>query len=275
VTHHGYDTVLEAERTFFGAYHVSLDPQGKFHELYHGTTLHGLEAVDPGSRGEPLVYYLRSGPVGQAFSRIPRLRDASDVAVVGLGVGSLAAYANDSQRWTFYEIDPVVERIARDRRYFHFLESCGSRCDVVLGDARLSLARSTNDYDAIVLDAFSSDAIPVHLLTREAVNIYRQRLKPGGVLLFHVSNRYLGLAPALERLFDDAGLMAVEQTYQVDAAEMRNGKSASEWIVASSDSDAIRLLFADPRWHALPRQQRLRVWTDDYSNVLGVLRLPW
>ena len=167
-----FETVIYAERTFFGSYHVSQDPRRRFHILYHGTTVHGMESLDPSRQQEPLTYYYRSGPFGQAFERLPQLRDASDIAAVGLGVGSLAPYAREFQRWTFYEIDPAVERIARDDRYFRFLSACGSRCRVVLGDARLSLARSNAQFDAIVLDAFSSDSIPVHLVTREAIDMY-------------------------------------------------------------------------------------------------------
>jgi SAM-dependent methyltransferase len=273
VARSAYTPVLESERTFFGTYRVSLDDDGKFYALYHGTTVHGLQAVDRSRRDEPLVYYHRSGPFGQAFERLPRLRKGSDIGVVGLGVGSLGAYASPSQRWVFFEIDPAVERIARDGRYFHFLESCGSRCEVVLGDARLSLARFDGRFDAIVLDAFSSDSIPLHLLTREALNMYLQHLKPGGLLLFHVSNRYLRLAPALARLVAERGLASVEQEQSIDAADARNGRSASDWVVASADAGAVGLLASDQRWKPIKPPERMRVWTDDYSNILAVMNL--
>ncbi len=273
VTQRAYSPLLEAERTFFGTYRVSFGEGGQFHALYHGTTVHGLEAVDRSTRNEPLVYYHRSGPFGQAFERLPRLRDAVDIGVVGLGVGSLGAYAGPSQRWVFFEIDPAVERIARDPRYFHFLESCGSRCEVVLGDARLSLARFDRRFDAIVLDAFSSDSIPMHLLTREALNIYLGHLKPGGLLIFHVSNRYLRLGPAVARLVQERGLSSVEQEQGVDEAEARKGKSGSDWVVTSADAGAVGLLASDPTWKPVTAPERMRVWTDDYSNILGVLRL--
>ena len=271
LTQRAYTPVLEAERTFFGAYRVTLDEGGKFYALYHGTTVHGLQAVDPSRRDEPLVYYHRSGPFGQAFERLPRLRDGSDIGVVGLGVGSLGAYARPFQRWVFFEIDPAVERIARDGRYFHFLESCGSRCAVVLGDARVSLARFNGRFDAIVLDAFSSDSIPLHLLTREALNLYLEHLKPGGLLIFHVSNRYLRLAPALARLVQERGLASVEQEQPVDAADARNGRSSSDWVVASADTEAVGLLASDQQWKPIDSPAQMRVWTDDYSNILAVL----
>ena len=272
VTQRAYTTVLEADRTFFGTYRVSLDAGGKFYALYHGTTIHGLQATDPAQRDEPLVYYHRSGPFGEAFERVPRLRDGSDIGAVGLGVGSRGAYARPSQHWVFFEIDPAVERIARDERYFHFLESCGSRCSVVLGDARVSLARFDGRFDAIVLDAFSSDSIPLHLLTREALDVYLRHLKPGGLLIFHVSNRYLRLGPALARLLQERGLVSVEQEQPVTAADVENGKTASDWVVASSDTDAINLLASDRRWNVLTAPKQMRLWTDDYSNILSVLK---
>jgi len=272
VTQRAYTTVLEAERTFFGTYRVGLDGGGRFYALFHGTTIHGLQAVDPSRRNEPLVYYHRSAPFGQAFDRLPRLHDASDVAVIGLGVGSLAAYAEASQRWVFFEIDPAIERIARDQRYFHFLESCGSRCEIVLGDARLSLGRFDRRFDTIVLDAFSSDSIPVHLLTREALDVYLQHLKPGGLLMFHISNKYLRLGPPLARLVQERDLVSVEQDQHVSAADVRAGGFESDWLVASADADAIGLLASDRRWIPVTAPKEVPVWTDDYSNNLSTLK---
>src|SRR5262249_30391176 len=158
-----------------------------------------------------LTYYHRRGPFGQAFEELPVMRRASDAAVVGLGIGSLAAYATGMQHWTFYEIDPAVERLARDSRDFGFFHACGGRWEVVIGDARLSLGRTDARYDFIVLDAFSSDSIPMHLVTREALAMYLQHLKPDGVILFHISNRYLTLDRVLARMAADAGLTSVKQ----------------------------------------------------------------
>jgi SAM-dependent methyltransferase len=269
-----FGTVLHAERTFFGSYHVGEKRDAGFRALYHGTTLHGMQWLDPARQHEPLSYYHRSGPVGQAFERIARLREATDIGVVGLGAGSLAAYAREFQRWTFYEIDPAVERIARDARYFTFLETCGVRCQVVLGDARLSLARSSARFDGIVLDAFSSDAIPVHLLTREAFMLYLERLKPGGVLVFHVSNRYLRLAPVLARLAADRGLTTFEEirTRAAQADRTTDGESSSDWVVASADPGALVALATDPRWTLVTPPPGTPLWTDDFSNILAVLR---
>ena len=195
------------------------------------------------------------------------------VAAVGLGVGSLAAYAKEDQRWTFFEIDPAVERLARRQEYFRHLERCGTHCQVVLGDARLSLAaRSGERYGVIVLDAFSSDAIPIHLMTREALAVYLSRLSPDGILAFHVSNRHLVLGPILANLAADAGLAAAEQVHQVTREEAETGRSGSDWVLMSRDASAIDTLLADERWVKLTPHPSAPLWTDDFSNILSVLR---
>ncbi len=206
------ERVLYATRTFFGVYRVSEDLAGRYHGLAHGTTLHGMQALAPERRGEALTYFHETGPFGQAWKALPRLTASREIAVVGLGVGSLATYARPAQRWTFFEIDPAIERIARTREYFSFMEACGDRCHVVLGDARVSLNRvPEHTYDLLVLDAFSSDSIPMHLMTREAVSLYLSRLTPDGVLVMHISNRHLRLSPIVARLAASQGLFALQQ----------------------------------------------------------------
>ena len=179
------------------------------HRLFHGSTLHGQQSLDPSSSREPSTYYSRSGPVGQIFDALkPRLQQSGTrVAVVGLGAGSLATYALPTQDWTFYEIDPAMERIARDPRYFTFLRDSEARSlDVELGDARLRFHDAPDrGYRLIILDAFSSDSLPVHLITREAIELYRAKLAPGGVLVFNLSNRYVDLDPVMGRQAEDAG----------------------------------------------------------------------
>src|SRR5262249_18337374 len=163
---------------------------------------------------------------------LTRLSHVPNVAVVGLGVGSLAAYSAEGQRWTFYEIDPADERIARNPAFFTYLHDCGERCTVVLGDARLSLAQAPpSAYGLLVLDAFSSDAVPVHLLTSEAVQLYLARLALSGVIAFHISNRHLSLAPIVARLADTHGLFALEQRERLPVHEPPDGKTESHWVV--------------------------------------------
>ena len=222
---------LYRERTYFGVYRVETDSTGAYHELLHGTTLHGRQAIDPARRSEPLTYYARAGPFGVAFSRLPHVTTTSRVGVVGLGAGSLGAYAHADQQWTFYEIDSAVERIARTTAYFTYLRDCGTRCTVVIGDARQSLAQGDGTvYDLIVLDAFSSDAIPLHLLTRDALRIYLRRLGSGGVLAFHISNRHFALAPVLARLAQSEHLI-VRNWLDAGDDSSGNGKEPAEWML--------------------------------------------
>jgi spermidine synthase len=264
-------TVLHRERTFFGVYRVSIDASHRYRTLFHGTTLHGVEALDPARAGESLTYYHRTGPFGQAFERLSHASHAKEVAVVGLGVGTLAAYARPDQRWTFYEIDPAVERIARAPNGFTFLRDCGDRCNVVLGDARLSLAReSDRAFGLFVLDAFSSDSIPVHLITSEAIDLYLKRLAPDGVIAVHISNRHLRLAPVLGRLALAHGLVALEQRDWVGADMRDDGKGSSDWVVMARSRSDLGALVDDRRWLPPPVPADTPLWTDAFSNILGV-----
>jgi hypothetical protein len=262
--------VLYVSRTFFGVYRVTTDPANQYHTLYHGTTLHGMQAIDPAKQGEPTAYFYRQGPVGQIFAGLPNVAARREIAVVGLGVGTLASYRSPGQQWTIYEIDPEVERIARTDAYFTYLRTCGDGCRVVLGDARLSLARAPqNGYGLLVLDAFSSDAVPVHLLTSEALGLYLSRLAPGGALVFHVTNRHLILAPMLGRLALTHGLAVRWQRHHAT----QPGQFSSEWVVMTRNTADLGSLASDPRWSEPAITQSTPLWTDDFSNILSVLSL--
>jgi len=267
----GGESVLHRSRTFFGVYRVSVDRSGRYHALTHGTTLHGMQALEPARRREPLTYYHRTGPFGQALATLPNRATAQQIAVIGLGVGTLAAYVQPGQQWTFFEIDPEVERIARTSAYFTYLDACHSQCRVVLGDARLSLARDgASRYDLIVLDAFSSDAIPVHLLTREALSLYVSRLAPGGALAFHISNGHLSLGPIIARLAADHGLVAIDQLERITAG-WPEGKKASHWSILARSGADLGALNEDLRWTPLVATASVPLWTDDFSNLAGAL----
>ncbi|HEX8695899.1 MAG TPA: fused MFS/spermidine synthase [Longimicrobium sp.] len=263
------DRVLLAARSFYGRYMVLDIPRdGGFHALYHGSTLHGAQTFAPGRRTEPVTYYLREGPFGQVFAA--RAADAGRrrVAVVGLGTGTAAAYGNAGEAWTFYEIDPGIERIARDPRYFTFLRDSRASIRVVLGDARLSLARAPRAaYDLIVLDAFSSDAIPMHLMTREALGMYLEKLAPGGLVVFHLSNRYLSLEPVVAALAKERGM-------SIRVAEHRPPRrpfhSASTWAVLARSEADLGPLAADARWRGGRILRGVEPWTDDFSSLLSV-----
>jgi spermidine synthase len=267
----GHSRMLHAERTFFGVYRVTVNEDDGYRALVHGTTLHGMQALDPAASHEPLFYYHRTGPVGQMFEAVPAAVSGRRVGVIGLGVGAIAGYARPGQQWDFFEIDPAVERIARTPAYFTFLERCAAACKVIIGDARLSLARApAAAYDLIVLDAFSSDAIPVHLLTREAIGVYLSRLAPGGALAFHISNNHLTLSPVVAAIARSHNLVAFEQ-YDRSGLDIQN-KSASRWVLAAQSRDALGAVATDPRWVSLEPQPGFSVWTDDFSNILAALK---
>ena len=256
--------VAYASRTFFGSYRVVSDPEHRSFTLFHGTTIHGRQ--DIGSR-EPLTYYHRGSPIAQVFAT--RAGTVKSVGAVGLGTGTLAAYVEPGQQWTFYEIDPEVERIARDPRYFTHLDRCGTGCRVVIGDARLSLQERTDTHDLIVLDAFSSDSIPIHLLTREAVQIYLSRLNPDGVLAIHISNNHLDLLPVVASITRDLRLAGRFQL--LDISDIDSGKYGSQWTALARSEAALGVLATDDRWKHLPSSEE-GAWTDDFSNIWSVIR---
>jgi hypothetical protein len=264
--------LLEQSRSFFGVYTLRKDETERFHVMRHGTTIHGTQFIDPARRREPLAYYGRPGPVGQFFASL----DAAplrEVGVVGLGTGTLACYRRGGEHWSFFEIDAQVIEMAQSGRHFAFVKSCAPEPRMVLGDARLSLAAEpAGRYDLLILDAFSSDAIPVHLLTREALAIYLDRLSATGSLLIHVSNRHLDLEPLIAGLGAEVGLKVLMQPWSPSAAEAREGHLGSIWMAMSRDPDLLARLSRDRHWQQAPRDPRLALWSDSYSNLLQVLR---
>jgi hypothetical protein len=265
--------LLAADRTFFGVLRVRADASGSQHVLMHGNTIHGEQSLDPMLGREPRTYYHRSGPIGQVIQAWAAKLRGGRIGVVGLGAGSLAAYVQPGQRWTFYEIDPGVVRIARDPSLFTYLRDCGAACDIVLGDARLSLANGDPPtYGLLVLDAFSSDAIPVHLMTREALDLYLRRLDADGLLAFHISNRHLDLQPVLAALAAERGLVALVRRDSRTTEASERGQFPSEWLVMARRRESFASLASDPRWETPPVPAGTRIWADDYSDILAVLR---
>ena len=270
-----WEHVLHAERSFFGVYRVrAVGQSGAYHELTHGTTLHGIQHLRSARRREPLTYYHPSGPLGDVFGFFvgdtPRL---NQVAAIGLGTGSVACYASPGQRWTFYEIDPAVARIATDPRLFTYLQDCLEQVTFVMGDARLSLARAPPEtYDLILVDAFTSDAIPIHLMTREAVQLYLSKLHRGGLLAFHISNRYLKLHPVLANLAGELGLLCAGRSGSITSKERALGISPSTWVVLARPGTDLGALVRKRTWRPLPGRGNGVRWTDDFSNILSVLR---
>jgi hypothetical protein len=280
---------LSAERNFFGTVRViETDEQpGWSHYLRHGSTLHGRQFTDPTRECEPLTYYHRAGPLGSIFSALRSRVSTADVqpggvvrpiplrnvAVVGLGAGTTVAYSRADESWTFYDIDPAVVRVARDPALFTYLSKCAAApVSIVLGDARLRLRDApANAYGLIVLDAFSSDSVPAHLLTREALALYLSKLAPGGVIAYHVSNRSLELERVVGGLAADAGLVArvfPDKEYDADA-----GHDSSTWCVVARRPEDLGALSTDARWQPLDaRDYKLELWRDDFSNVVTLFK---
>jgi hypothetical protein len=258
--------VLHAERTFFGVYRISESADGQLVTLYHGTTVHGRQ-VKGSAKPEPLTYYRPESPIADVLRAVDRT--PLSIGVVGLGVGSLASYAREEDTWIFYELDPAVERMARDARFFRYLEACPG-CRVVVGDARVSLDAAAASHDILVLDAFSSDAIPIHLLTREALDVYGRRLAPGGLLTVHISNRHVELRPVIARLARDRGWAAAARMDVVPEA-LQARYSSSDWVVLAPRAEAIAAIVRSPQWTPLVADDG-PAWSDDFSNIWMALR---
>jgi SAM-dependent methyltransferase len=282
---------LLASRNFFGAHRVVAEAMDTIHVLRHGSTLHGKQYTDPAKACEPLSYYHRDGPLGSVFAALDAKWSAADmkpvidakseakpaaarsVAVVGLGAGTTAAYARAGESWTFYEIDPAVVEIARRPELFKYLSACSAApANIVLGDARLRLREAPDGaYDLIALDAFSSDAVPAHLLTREALALYLSKLAPGGVIAFHVSNRTLELERVVGGISADAGLPA--RIFADKRYNPETGLDPSTWVAVARDGRDLGALANDPRWQTLDAStHRLELWRDDFSNIISVFK---
>ena len=271
-------------RSYFGVYTVTDDLFRHERRLAHGTTLHGLQMTDPGLQREPTTYYGHQSGVGLTLDRATELGgpDAA-IGIVGLGAGTLACYRRPGQDWTIFEIDPAMVGIARDPSKFTFLSDCAGDTPIVLGDARLQLAKQpAGRFDILVIDAFSSDAIPLHLLTREAIGVYARALKPDGVLLIHISNRFFDLEPVLAAEAKGRGWTAA---IRKDPAAVPRGTltslASSNWVAMTATPQRMDQLtggisprekaFDNGVWVPLEGRDGFVRWTDDYASTLPIL----
>jgi hypothetical protein len=262
--------VVHAERTFFGVLQVR-DVEHNRRILKHGTTIHGMQDFTSAeSAKEPLGYYSRQGPVGQVFDQFQQDRAFESVGVIGLGTGAIAAYGEAGQSMTFYEIDPAVTRIASDTRYFTFLEDSEASIQTVNGDGRLALEKVPDGtYDLLIIDAFSSDSIPTHLLTREAFELYRSKITADGTIFVHISNRNLELEPVVGAIARDLQMWSLTRDDKVTEAEADAGNYDSHWLVLETTADGLLPLAGDSRWR--PLEADTDVWTVEFSNIVGTL----
>ena len=284
----GWDTIQESftdarVRSYFGVYTVTDYPETNQRRLAHGTTLHGLQRTDAEHRRDPTTYYGPQSGVGLTLGKAEALAGpGASVGIVGLGAGTLACYRKPGQDWTIFEIDPVMVDIARDPAKFTFLSGCAPDTPIVIGDARLRIAEQpSGHFDIIVIDAFSSDAIPLHLLTKEAIGIYARALKPGGILLIHISNRFFGLEPVLAAEAKARGWTAAIRMDPGPAGDEYGDLTGSNWVALTATPDRMRQLtggirprkdsYDDGAWVPLEARPGFTRWTDDYASTLPVL----
>jgi len=263
-------------RSYFGIY--SFSETADTRTLVHGTTVHGIQSKVPGREIEPLSYYAPESGVGLALRDLAARKTDGRVGVVGLGAGTLACYRRPGQDWRFYEIDPAIERIARNPKRFSFLSRCAPGVPVEIGDARLVLGREVRagaaPLDVLVVDAFSSDAVPMHLLTRDALDTYARRLKPDGILMMHVSNRFLELEPVLAAA-DSWGWHLAKRDYSPDAEGRKRAYSDSHWIMLARDPQAFSAFLrrtGSMKWAPTQRRPGFNGWTDDFASILPVIK---
>lgn len=276
----GYDWTF-SERSFFGVMRVANRPDprlgGDVHVLMHGTTLHGAQARDPAFACMPTLYYAPASPIGQTALAVERRAPGVTIGVVGQGSGAMAGYKRGSDRMTFFEIDPMVNTLSRDPKWFTFINGCaqntgsGGAIRTVLGDARLTMRHEqAGSYDMLLIDAFSSDAVPTHLLTREAIEGYLKLLKPTGVVVLHLSNRNLDITGPAEAAARALNAPHLHQMYYESEGAPDMAEASTEVLILSPTEAGLAEFRADPRWESLP-DSHVRPWTDDYVNLFGSL----
>lgn len=267
---------LSQERSFFGVVKSFESPDGRFTVMAHGTTEHGaMRNAERGGRPTPIAYYHESGGIAQAlFASQGKVASGGemDVGIVGLGAGAMLCHRKPGEKWTSYEIDQAVVDVARDPAIFSFVPVCGNGDPIVIGDARLTLAKEPDGkFDYLLIDAFSSDSIPVHLLTAEAMKLYRSKLAPGGILAIHISNRYMELRSVVAAVAAEAGLTGRAGQF-MPPENLRSGEhvNPSEVVALAVDDADLGAILSDDRWKPLDAGDTT-AWTDDYSNVIAAI----
>jgi hypothetical protein len=268
---------VETVRSFFGVHKIVVTPSGQYHVLMHGTTIHGAEKFqnDDGTpvtaRPEPITYYHSDGGIGQAITAIRERKGGPiRVAVIGLGSGTLTCASEPGESWKFFEIDQSMVDTARDPKYFTYIKNCEPDLKPVIGDARLTFAREPDGlYDLIIVDAYSSDAIPIHLATQEAMKIYKDKLAPQGAVVMHVSNRHLELSSVVVGIADANDLKS--WVYSEDSGRDNEYIFSTSVVVCAREEADVGSLASSKQWALDEADEKQRVWTDDYSNVLGAL----
>jgi hypothetical protein len=271
------DGRVDTVRSFFGVHKIVVTPNGQYHVLMHGTTIHGAEKFlnDDGTpvtgRPEPITYYHKDGGIGQAIAAIRERKGAPlRVAVIGLGSGTLTCASEPGEDWKFFEIDQSMVDTAKDPKYFTFIQNCEPNLKPVIGDARLTFAREpSGTYDVIIVDAYSSDAIPIHLATEEAMGIYKDKLAPQGAVVMHVSNRHLELESVVVGIAEANDLKS--WVYSEDSGRDNEYIFSTSVVVSAREEADVGSLASSDKWALTEAEENQRVWTDDYSNILGAV----
>ncbi|MEA2882472.1 MAG: hypothetical protein QOH32_1728 [Bradyrhizobium sp.] len=271
------DGRVETVRSFFGVHKIVVTAGGRYHVLMHGTTIHGAEkfrnndGTPVTGRPEPISYYHEDGGIGQAIAAIRARKGAPlRVAVIGLGAGTLACASEPAEDWKFFEIDQTMVDTARDPKYFTFIRDCEPDLKPVIGDARLTFAKEPDGvYDLIIVDAYSSDAIPIHLATEQAMAIYKQKLAPQGAVVMHVSNRHLELSSVIVGIADANDLKS--WVFSEDSGRDNEYIFSTTVVVSARAGADVGALASSDKWELTEADEHQRVWTDDYSNVLGAV----
>jgi len=272
------DGRVETARSFFGVHKILVTPHGQYHVLMHGTTIHGAQKFlnDDGSpvegRPEPITYYHRDGGIGQAIAAVRERKGAPPlrVAVIGVGAGTLTCASEPGESWKFFDIDQTMVDTARDPKYFTYIRECEPDVKPVIGDARLTFAKEPDGvYDLIIVDAYSSDAIPIHLATEEAMQIYKSKLAPQGVVVMHVSNRHLELESVVVGIADANDLKS--WVYNEDSGRDDEYIFSTDVVVSARDEADVGKLASSDKWAETEPTDGQRNWTDDYSNILGAV----
>jgi SAM-dependent methyltransferase len=263
------DYVRLSVRDFYGVLRVkeygTAGEEDHLRRLLHGTIMHGEQYLDGPTRREPTTYYQVTSGIGKAIAA-KQAGGPIRVGVIGLGTGTLAAYGRKGDVYRFYDISPAVVKIARSE--FRYLGDSEAKIEVALGDARLTLEREApGQFDVLAVDAFSSDSIPVHLITKEALAVYFRHMKPGGIVAFHVSNRFLNLGPVVGQLARVSGAYAVN-VYEKGEED----KTQSDWVLVSRDPKALEDKVIKDVSEPVEEQPAWRLWTDDYNNLVQILK---
>jgi hypothetical protein len=269
----GIGNQIYISRNFYGVKRVFNDNENKIRHLIHGNTIHGSQFIDVVAQKEPISYYHRDGPLGDVFKVFNGSGQNSIIGIVGLGVGSIASYSKTGQVFDFYEIDPVMAEIAKDKKYFNFLSSMEGTYNIILGDGRLKLHDAPNrSYEMIIIDAFSSDSIPVHLLTKEAFELYLSKIKTDGFIVLHISNKFVDLKPVLGKHVKEFGLIGISKFDYANKKDKTLGKKPSEYVVVGRHGSLINSLTHFHDWEKIKPNPKFPVWMDKYSNVVNILK---